>query len=76
MKLIETHIITVEVKITERDLRDRLATELIQQAGFTDSNGKPFDGVTTSIQRGRGRGEGYVVRATRDMRIMQKMLPQ
>jgi hypothetical protein len=74
MKLIETHVMTVELQISESELRQRMARELLETANWIDPDGNPMAGVTTSIQRSRRRGEGYILRATRDMRAMPRQI--
>ncbi len=73
MKIVETHVITVETIISEADLRARMEAEFLEQAKMTDAAGKLLPGVTCKIRRGSGGKGGYIIRATRDLTALPKI---
>ena len=67
--LIDTSLITTEVSITEDALRGRLIAEVLTSLGLLRHDGTMRPGVTAKALRGEGRGGGYRVQITRDMKL-------
>ncbi len=53
--------ITFTARITEAELRKRLALEVMQGIGAVDDYGNPAPGVTSYVNRGEGRSGGYTI---------------
>lgn len=68
MQILDTQILTYEVRIDDRDLKARLEQQLMRDFDLLDDDGKPKPGVTATTTRygDRGRG-GHSVRITRDL---------
>lgn len=67
--LIDPNVITHSGTISEDELKARLVSEALEQAGWLDAEGLPLKGVTSSIYRGDGRRGGYRVQISRDLRL-------
>lgn len=68
MPILDTQILTYEVRISDEDLKRRLQRQLMQDLDLLDASGNAKPGVTASTTRygDRNRG-GHSVRITRDL---------
>lgn len=64
MKIISPHTIAFTATITEEELRERMATEVLEQIGALDEKGKPLPGIKWDVRRGESRKGGYTVTVT------------
>lgn len=62
--LIRPETIAFEASITEDELRDRMAREVMESVGALDATGKPAPGVSAKVTRGQSRKGGYTIRVT------------
>ncbi len=68
--LIDTSTITMEVSVSEAELRNRLEAEVLQGLGLLDPDGKVVPGVTgIKVLRGEGGRGGYRVQVARNMTL-------
>jgi hypothetical protein len=61
VKMIKPSTISFRAVVTEQEIRDRMATEVLEQIGGLDADGKPLPGITVTVKRGDGRGGGYTI---------------
>ena len=61
MKLITPETIQFQASISEDEVRERMALEVLEQFGGLGSDGKPLPKITWSVHRGSGRKGGYVI---------------
>lgn len=66
MKTKVTNKTEVTAKISEETIRETLTLEFLQNSEMCDQEGKPLPGVTVTCNRGPGRAQGYVLKATMD----------
>lgn len=59
--LLRPHEICFRAQISEQDLRQRMADEVMQSIGALDENGKPLKGVQFDVRRCEGRSGGYTI---------------
>lgn len=64
MRIIAPQSIAFSAKVTEDEIRERMAYEVLEQIGALGENGKPLPGVCWTVTRGTGRGGGYVISVT------------
>lgn len=64
MKLITPDTISFRARITEEELRKRLAGEVLDQIGALGPDGTPHAGIETKVRRGDGRSGGYTIDVT------------
>ena len=64
MKLIEPQSIALTAAITEDELRERMAMEVLEQIGGLDAGGKPLLGIDWKVTRGDFPKGGYVINVT------------
>lgn len=64
MKLITPDTINFQARITEDELRERMAAEVLEQIGGLGPDGKPLPGIETRVRRGDGRKGGYTIDVT------------
>lgn len=64
MALITPNEMALTARITEAEIRDRIAREVMEQCGACDDTGKPHPGVKIKVTRGDGRTGGYAVVVT------------
>lgn len=64
MKLITPDSVAFTAEISETEIKERLAAEMLEQIGALDSDGKPVHGVEVKVLRGSGRKGGYTIHAT------------
>ena len=58
MKIIKPQTIAFTAKVTEDELRERMAFEVLEQIGGLDADGKPLPGIRWRVTRGTGRAGG------------------
>ncbi|MBY5657136.1 MULTISPECIES: hypothetical protein [Rhizobium] len=61
VKMIKPSTISFRAVVTEQEIRDRMATEVLEQIGGLDVDGKPLPGITVTVKRGDGRAGGYTI---------------
>lgn len=61
MQLITPQSIAFTAQVTEDEIRERMALEVLEQIGALDEKGKPHPGIKYSVRRGSGRQGGYVI---------------
>lgn len=64
MRLITPESISFLARITEEEIRQRMAYEVLEQIGALGENGKPLPGVRWTVTRGTGRAGGYEISVT------------
>ena len=60
-KLISPDTISFRATVTEDEIRERMAAEVLEQIGGIGPDGKPFPGIKVRVNRGTGRGGGYTI---------------
>ena len=61
VKMIKPSTISFRAVVTEQEIRDRMAAEVLEQIGGLDADGKPLPGITVNVKRGDGRAGGYTI---------------
>ena len=61
MKLIAPHTIAFTASVTEEEIRERMAAEVLEQIGALDDAGKPLPGIKVAVYRSAGRKGGYII---------------
>jgi hypothetical protein len=61
VKLIAPDSISFRATVTEDELRQRMADEVLEQIGGLDPSGKRLPGVTVKVSRGDSRKGGYSI---------------
>lgn len=64
MKLITPSEIAFTASVTEAEIRERIALEVMESIGALDPDGKPLPGIRWTVNRGNGRAGGYTVLVT------------
>lgn len=64
MHMIAPDKISFTASVTEDEIRERMAMEVLEQIGALDSSGKPFPGVHWKVTRGRSTKGGYDIAVT------------
>lgn len=64
MKLISPHQIAFTAEVTEAEIRERMAMEVLEQIGALDPDGKPLPGIEWVVRRGQGKKAGYLINVT------------
>lgn len=64
MKLITPDTIAFTAEVTEAEIRERMALEVLEQIGGLDSDGKPLPGIRWTVHRGPSRKGGYTIQIT------------
>lgn len=67
MQIIRPQDISFTARITEDELRERIALEVLEQIGGLDDVGKRLPGVKTIVMRGEARRGGYTITVTGPM---------
>lgn len=62
--LIRPETITFRATVTEDEIRNRMANEVLEQIGGLDANGKKLPGITVKVNRGASRAGGYTIDVT------------
>ena len=60
-KLIKPDTISFRASVTEDEIRERMANEVLEQIGGLDADGKKLPGITVRVNRGTGRAGGYTI---------------
>ena len=61
VKLIKPETISFRATVTEDEIRQRMAQEVLEQIGGVDADGKKFPGISVNVRRGEGRAGGYTI---------------
>jgi hypothetical protein len=61
VKLIHPETISFRATVTEDEIRDRMAREVLEQIGGVGPDGKKLPGITVKVNRGTGRAGGYTI---------------
>jgi hypothetical protein len=64
VKLIRPDTISFRATVSENELRERMALEVLEQIGGVDEDGKRLAGIHVSVKRGTGRDGGYTIDVT------------
>lgn len=74
-KLISPESISFRATITEDDLRQRMADEVLEQIGGLGPDGKRNPGVTVRVTRGDSRKGGYSIEVSGPLPV-RMLLPR
>ncbi len=69
VKMIKPDAINFRATVTEEEIKQRLADEVLEAVGGMGENGKPLPGVTAKVHRGSGRAGGYTIDVTGPMPV-------
>ena len=61
VRIIRPDTIAFRATVTEEELRQRIADEVLEQIGGLDADGKRLPGIAVKITRGDGRKGGYAI---------------
>lgn len=61
VRLIHPETISFRATVTEDEIRQRMAHEVLEQIGALGPNGKPHPGIKVKVNRGTGRAGGYTI---------------
>ncbi len=61
MKLITPQSIAFTARVTEDEIKERMAMEVLEQIGGLDPSGKPLQGIEWKVTRGDSRKGGYLI---------------
>lgn len=61
VKLIRPETISFRATVTEDELRQRMAHEVLEQIGGLAPDGRRLPGVDVTVRRGDGRAGGYTI---------------
>lgn len=76
INMIKPETISFQAKVTEDEIRERMAMEVLQQIGALDDAGKVRQGITYKVTRGPdSRKGGYVIEVTGPVPV-QMFLPK
>lgn len=64
VKLIKPDTISFRASVSEDEIRQRMAQEVLEQIGGLDADGKKLPGITVNVRRGEGRSGGYTIDIT------------
>lgn len=64
MALIAPQSIAFKAEVSEEEIRERMAMEVLESIGALSDDGKPHPGVTWNVKRGTGRSGGYTIEIT------------
>lgn len=59
VKLISPETISFRATVTEEEIRQRMADEVLEQIGGLDPDGKRLPGISVKVNRGDSRKGGY-----------------
>lgn len=74
IKLIKPDTIAFHASITEDELRQRLADEVLEQIGGLDESGKRLPGIKVEVRRGESRKGGYSISVSGPAPVRLSML--
>ncbi len=66
-KLIRPETIAFRATVSEAEIRDRMAQEVLEQIGGLDADGKRLPGISVRVTRGQTRHAGYVIEVSGPM---------
>jgi len=69
VKMIRPDAINFRATVTEDEIKQRLADEVLESVGGMGDNGKPLPGVHATVRRGSGRAGGYTIDVTGPMPV-------
>lgn len=52
------------VAVTEDEIRERMALEVLDQIGALDQDGEPLPGIAWTVRRGTGKKADYTIHVT------------
>lgn len=61
VKMISPDTISFRATVTEAEIRERMAQEVLEQIGGIGPDGKRQPGLVVRVNRGNGRGGGYTI---------------
>ena len=64
VKLIHPDTISFRATVTEDEIRQRMAHEVLEQIGGIGSDGRKLPGIVVKVNRGTGRAGGYTIDVT------------
>jgi hypothetical protein len=64
IKMITPDTISFRATVTETEIRERIAAEVLEHIGGLDQAGKPLPGIKVTVKRGPSRQGGYTVDVT------------
>jgi hypothetical protein len=64
MTLIRPDTIQFTASVSEAEIRDRMALEVLESIGALDGDGKPLAGISAKVRRGPSRTGGYTITVT------------
>lgn len=64
VKLIHPDTISFRATVTEDEIRERMAHEVLEQIGGLSPEGKKMPGISVKVNRGNGRAGGYTIDVT------------
>lgn len=62
--MISPQSIAFTASVTEVEIRERMAMEVLEQIGALDLDSKPHPGIRWTVKRGNGRSGGYTIHVT------------
>lgn len=74
IKMIRPDTISFRATVTEEEIRERMAMEVLEQIGGLDANGKKLPGISVKVNRGASRAGGYSIDVTGPAPV-QMLLP-
>lgn len=67
IKLIRPESISFRATVTEDQIRERMAQEVLEQINGLDAEGKRLPGIVVKVNRGQSRAGGYTIDVTGPM---------
>jgi hypothetical protein len=64
VKLIAPQEIAFTAQVTEDEIRERMALEVLEQIGALDDAGDPLPGIKCAVRRGTSKKAGYIITVT------------
>lgn len=61
VNLIKPDTISFRATVTEEEIRQRMAQEVLEQIGGLDADGKKLPGIVVKVNRGESRTGGYTI---------------
>ncbi|WP_309083757.1 hypothetical protein [Chelativorans sp.] len=61
VRLIHPETISFRASVTEDEIRERMAHEVLEQIGGLGPDGKKLPGISVKVNRGTGRAGGYTI---------------
>lgn len=67
IRIIRPDTISFRATVTEAEIRERMAQEVLEQIGAIDADGKKLPGIAVTVRRGQSRAGGYTIDVTGPM---------